>query len=121
MDESLLPNVIQFIGQIDPFDKLPKSVVRELAEVVKIIYVAQGEVVDLSADDKEKHLYIVRSGAMEQRKNSGVLRARLESEDLFGFTFLDSDVDDDQGYKAIAIEPCLLYLIPTFSPAEFIF
>ncbi|MCL1067433.1 DUF294 nucleotidyltransferase-like domain-containing protein [Shewanella olleyana] len=112
MDESLLPNVIQFIGQIDPFDKLPKAVVRELAEVVKIIYVAQGEVVDLSADNQEKHLYIVRSGAMEQRKKSGVLRARLEAEDLFGFTFLDSDVDDDQGYQATAIEPCLLYLIP---------
>ncbi|MCL1046681.1 DUF294 nucleotidyltransferase-like domain-containing protein [Shewanella electrodiphila] len=112
MDESLLPNVIQFIGQIDPFDKLPKAVVRDLAEVVKIIYVSQGEVVDLSSDNQEKHLYIVRSGAMEQRKKSGVLRARLESEDLFGFTFLDSDVDDDQGYQAIAIEPCLLYLIP---------
>ncbi|GIU49899.1 MULTISPECIES: putative nucleotidyltransferase substrate binding domain-containing protein [Shewanella] len=112
MDESLLPNVIQFIGQIDPFDKLPKTVVRDLAEVVKIIYVAQGEVVDLSADNEEKHLYIVRSGAMEQRKKSGVLRARLEAEDLFGFTFLDSDVDDDQGYQATAIEPCLLYLIP---------
>ncbi|WP_153915818.1 putative nucleotidyltransferase substrate binding domain-containing protein [Shewanella sp. TC10] len=112
MDESLLPNVIQFIGQIDPFDKLPKTVVRDLAEVVKIIYVAQGEIVDLSADNQEKHLYIVRSGAMEQRKKSGVLRARLEAEDLFGFTFLDSDVDDDQGYQATAIEPCLLYLIP---------
>lgn len=112
MDDSLLPNVIQFISQIDPFDKLPKNVLRELAQVIKIIYVSQGESVDLTSDQQEKHLYIVRSGAMEQRKKNGVLRARLETEDLFGFTFLDSDVDDDQGYQAIAIEHCLLYLIP---------
>ncbi|MCL1142047.1 putative nucleotidyltransferase substrate binding domain-containing protein [Shewanella gaetbuli] len=112
MDESLLPNVTQFLVQIDPFDKLPKAVVRELAQQIKIIYVGQGEVVDLSSDKQEKHLYIIRSGEMEQRKKNGVLRARLESEDLFGFTFLDSEVNDEQGYQAIAIENCLLYLIP---------
>ncbi|WP_347230998.1 cyclic nucleotide-binding domain-containing protein, partial [Vibrio sp. 10N.222.55.C12] len=60
----------------------------------------------------EKYLYIVRTGSMEQRKSDGVLRARLGPEDLFGFTFLDSEIDSDKGYKAVAIEHTLLYLIP---------
>ncbi|PMJ93974.1 putative nucleotidyltransferase substrate binding domain-containing protein [Vibrio sp. 10N.261.55.A7] len=112
MPQSLIPNIIQFIGQIDPFDKIPKEALRELAFNVQITYLSKGEVVDLDEEGKEKSLYIVRTGSMEQRKSDGVLRARLGSEDLFGFTFLDSNMDNDNSYKAIAIENTLLYLIP---------
>ncbi|MGF1765684.1 DUF294 nucleotidyltransferase-like domain-containing protein [Aliivibrio kagoshimensis] len=112
MPQSLLPNIIQFIGQIDPFDKIPKQALKALASHVKISYLAKGETVDLSADGKEKSLYIVRTGSMEQRKVDGVLRARLGTEDLFGFTFLDAEMDSDNGYRAVAIENTLLYLVP---------
>ncbi|SNX49631.1 hypothetical protein VTH8203_03279 [Vibrio thalassae] len=61
---------------------------------------------------KQKFLYVIRTGSMEQRKSDGVLRARLGSEDLFGFTFLDDQVTKAAGYQAIAIENTLLYLIP---------
>ncbi|WP_372883271.1 DUF294 nucleotidyltransferase-like domain-containing protein [Psychromonas sp.] len=112
MPQSLFPNIIQFIGQIDPFDKIPKAALQELASHVQIIYLSKGEVVDLCKAGREKSLYIIRTGSMEQRKADGVLRARLGSEDLFGFSFLDKEMDNDKGYQAIAIENTLLYLIP---------
>ncbi|MFA0350231.1 histidine kinase, partial [Vibrio sp. 10N.222.55.C6] len=102
MPQSLLPNILQFIGQIDPFDKIPKQALRELASNVQITYLGKGDVVDLCESGKEKSLYIIRTGSMEQRKSDGVLRARLGSEDLFGFTFLDSEVNDEKGYRAVA-------------------
>lgn len=112
MPHSLLPNILQFIGQIDPFDKIPKEALRELAANVQITYLGKGDVVNLCESGKEKSLYIIRMGSMEQRKSDGVLRARLGSEDLFGFTFLDSEVNDEKGYRAVAIENTLLYVIP---------
>lgn len=114
MTESLLPNIVQFIAQIDPFDKLPKTAVRELAGNVQITYLCKGDTVDLCKEGKEKSLYMIRTGSMEQRKKDGVLRAKLEAEDIFGFTFLSKDVDSnsDKGYKAIALENTLLYIVP---------
>ena len=112
MTHSLIPNIVQFIGQIDPFDKLPKELLRQLALNVQITYLGKGEVIDLCEPGKEKSLYIIRSGSMEQRKADGVLRARLGAEDLFGFTFLDEQMDNEKGYRAIALDNTLLYLIP---------
>ena len=111
MPETLLPNIVQFIGQIDPFDKLPESLLRELSQQIRITYLAKGEGIELF-DRQEKFLYVIRTGSVEQRMKDGVLRARLGCEDLFGFTFLE-EVDDEQGgYSATAIESTLLYLIP---------
>ena len=88
MSDTLLPNILQFIDKIDPFDKVPKEALRELASHIQISYVGKGEVIDLCANRGEKSLYIVRTGSLEQRKSDGVLRAKLGPEDLFGFTFL---------------------------------
>ncbi|WP_435234325.1 putative nucleotidyltransferase substrate binding domain-containing protein [Psychromonas sp. PT13] len=112
MHHSLIPNIIQFISHIDPFDKIPEESLREIASYVQITYLSKGEVVDLCEPGKEKALYIIRTGSMEQRKANGTLRARLGDEDLFGFTFLDEHMDNEKGYKAIALDNTLLYLIP---------
>ncbi|MFM2587116.1 DUF294 nucleotidyltransferase-like domain-containing protein [Vibrio sp. TBV020] len=112
MSDSLLPNIVQFIRQIDPFDKVPESNLRRLASNIHITYLAKGETVNPCRNPEEKSLYVIRTGSMEQRKNDGVLRARLGPEDLFGFTFLDKQINDEQGYQAIAIESTLLYIIP---------
>lgn len=112
MPHSLFPNIIQFLGQIDPFDKIPKNALQALASFVQITYLSKGDIIDLCESGKEKSLYIIRTGSMEQRKSDGVLRARLGSEDLFGFTFFDEKMDNDNGYRAIAIENTLVYLIP---------
>ncbi|UYI50090.1 DUF294 nucleotidyltransferase-like domain-containing protein [Vibrio natriegens] len=112
MTDSLLPNILQFISQIDPFDKVPKEALRELASCVKIAYLSKGEVVDQGASKLEKSLYVIRTGSIEQRKSDGVLRAKLEPEDLFGFTFLGNEVENGKEYQAIAIENSLVYVIP---------
>ncbi|BBM64344.1 putative nucleotidyltransferase substrate binding domain-containing protein [Vibrio alfacsensis] len=112
MTDPLLPNILQFIGQIDPFDKIPKSALRDLASHVKIIYLGKGEVIDQCVTGEEKSLYIIRTGSMEQRKTDGILRAKLGPEDIFGFTFLGSHIDSSKGYRAIAIENSLVYVIP---------
>lgn len=112
MTDSLLPNIIQFISQIDPFDKVPKGALRELASSVKITYLSKGDVVDQCSSKNEKSLYIIRTGSIEQRKSDGILRAKLGPEDLFGFTFLGNEVESGKEYKAIAIENSLVYVIP---------
>ncbi|MGX9416801.1 putative nucleotidyltransferase substrate binding domain-containing protein [Vibrio sp. WJH972] len=111
MDDSLLVNIEQYISAVEPFNNLPPEVIKELAAIVKITYLRRGEIID-PCDDSEMYLYIVRTGAMEQRKLDGQLRARLGRDDIFGFTFLDGDTTEDRRYTAIAIENTLLYLIP---------
>ncbi|KXI21073.1 DUF294 nucleotidyltransferase-like domain-containing protein [Photobacterium sanguinicancri] len=112
MTDALLPNILQFIGQIDPFDKIPKNALRTLATQVQITYLGKGEVIDLCTAEQEKSLYIVRTGSMEQRKVDGVLRAKLGPDDMFGFSVLGKDASSDKGYRAIAIEDSLVYIIP---------
>lgn len=113
MSETLLPNIIQFISSIDPFDKLPKPLLRELSGTIKIAYKASGSVIDPCEAD-EKYLYIIRTGAIEQRKPDGVLRARLGPEDIFGFSFIGSieELTENKKYRAVAIENSILYQIP---------
>ncbi len=112
MNEPLLPNIIQFIGQIDPFDKIPKSALNTLATNVKITYFGRGEVINTCESEENKAIYIVRTGSVEQRKKDGVLRAKLGPEDLFGFTFLSANKEEQTSYQAIAIEDSLIYIIP---------
>ncbi len=112
MSDPLLPNIIQFLGQIDPFDKLPKKLLREIASSVQITYLSKGEQINLCDKSHKKSLYIVRTGSMEQRKSDGVLRARLGPEDLFGFTSLAQQINNDESYQAVAIENSLIYIIP---------
>ncbi|WP_070971239.1 DUF294 nucleotidyltransferase-like domain-containing protein [Vibrio sonorensis] len=113
MNDPLLPNIVQFISQIDPFDRIPIDLLKELANQVKISYFSKGEEICLCNEDKQKSLYIVRTGAMEQRKPDGVLRAKLGPEDTFGYTLLSKNSQNQVGYKAIAIENTLLYILPS--------
>ncbi|CAH0528723.1 DUF294 nucleotidyltransferase-like domain-containing protein [Vibrio hippocampi] len=127
MSHALFPNITQFLSQIDPFNKLDRALLREVASHIKITYLGKGDVIDpvkglvgnatnidgdVESTEKQKFLYVIRTGSMEQRKSDGVLRARLGPEDLFGFTFLDDNVEEESGYQAVAIENTLLYLVP---------
>lgn len=112
MDDSLLANIEQYISTIEPFNNLSADVIRDLASIVQITYVSCGEVIDPCGNVSEKYLYIVRTGAMEQRKLDGQLRSRLGRDDIFGFTFLGETTTEDNRYTASAIENSLLYLIP---------
>ncbi|NLS13745.1 CBS domain-containing protein [Vibrio sp. SM6] len=112
MSSALLPNILQFIECIDPFDKLPPDALRDLAGQVQITYVGKGERLDPCGEGQKRNLYIIRTGSLEQRKANGVLRAKLGPEDLFGFTFLGDEHKDSETYTAIALEDSLIYLVP---------
>jgi CBS domain-containing protein len=112
MIQSLLPNILEFISQIDPFDKLPADLNKQIAGSISITYLARGDKIEPQSDSDKKYLYIIRNGVMEQRKPNGVLRARLGPEDLFGFTFLEPQSNAEDSYSAIATEATLLYLVP---------
>ncbi|RKF14244.1 CBS domain-containing protein [Alginatibacterium sediminis] len=112
MPQTLLPNILNFISHIDPFDQLPEKILERVARAIQITYLAKGEQVEFGTDENEKYLYVIRSGSMEQRKADGMLRAKLGAEDLFGFTFLDEMADHTEAYTAIALEGTLLYLVP---------
>ena len=112
MGTSITPNIQSFLVKIDPFDRLPSSVVETIANSIKIKYLVEGEVIGFSALCEQRYLYIIRTGAIEQRTPLGELRARLGEEDQFGFTFLQPLAHSEDGYQAEAIEDSLLYLIP---------
>ncbi len=112
MGTSITPNIQSFLVKIDPFDRLPSSVVATIANSIKIKYLVEGEVIGFSALCEQRYLYIIRTGAIEQRTPLGELRSRLGEEDQFGFTFLQPLAHSEDGYQAEAIEDSLLYLIP---------
>ncbi|RWX56264.1 DUF294 nucleotidyltransferase-like domain-containing protein [Photobacterium chitinilyticum] len=109
MDQSLLPNILSFLSDTDPFDKLPADARCQLAASVDISYLAKGERLD-GERIVGAGLYMVRVGAVEQRHHDLSLRARLASGDLFGFSQLKRDCDCE--YTVCALENTLLYLIP---------
>lgn len=112
MTTSITPNIHDFLVRIDPFDKLPPELVAAIANTVKVKYLVKGETIDFSALCQQRYLYIIRTGAIEQRTQTGELRARLGQDDQFGFTFLKPLVNTEDGYQAQAIDDSLLYLIP---------
>ena len=112
MTTSVTPNFYNFLVRLDPFDKLPQPMVEALSDAVKVRYLVKGETIHFSGFCKERFLYIIRKGAIEQRTPAGKLRARLGKEDQFGFTFLGPLNKAEDGYQAEAIQDTLLYLIP---------
>ncbi|MFV0576697.1 MAG: DUF294 nucleotidyltransferase-like domain-containing protein [Vibrio sp.] len=112
MCNALLPNIYDFVSRIDPFDKMPEDDVKEVVKKVKITYLSKGEDIHFSSDCDDRFLYIIRTGAIEQRMKDGSLRARLGEDDQFGFTFLAPLSDSEDGYTATALTDSLLYLIP---------
>ncbi|MFC0323422.1 DUF294 nucleotidyltransferase-like domain-containing protein [Gallibacterium melopsittaci] len=109
LETSLLPNIVTFLSTIHPFDLLSKHDQQALAGVVDILYLTKDQPLE-QQQLVGKGLFIIRSGAVEQRLPSGELRARLTDEDLFGFSQLNQEGMGD--YHVIAIENTLLYRIP---------
>jgi len=109
MDQSLLPNIFNFLSCTDPFDTLSTEERDKLAGSVDIHYLMQGD--RLEADRiLGAGLYMVRVGAVEQRHQDDSLRARLGSGDLFGHSQMARKCECQ--YSVTALENTLLYLIP---------
>ncbi|TKF97449.1 histidine kinase, partial [Vibrio sp. F13] len=82
-------NIFDFLIHLDPFDLLPRQVVKSLASSVTVKYLAKGECIEFHSMCQKRYLYVIRKGAIEQRTQINKLRARLGEEDQFGFTFLE--------------------------------
>ncbi|MFM2480869.1 putative nucleotidyltransferase substrate binding domain-containing protein [Celerinatantimonas sp. YJH-8] len=114
MNNTLIPNILEFLTHIDPFDRLPTNLLELIAGEVQIQYLQRGETLEFRSDDSEHFLYIIRTGVIEQRLENGDLRARLGIEDQFGFTFFQHQ-DASERYRAQVLEDALLYLVPRSS------
>ncbi|OBU17275.1 hypothetical protein AYY19_12790 [Photobacterium aquimaris] len=110
MSETLIPNIVEFMAAVDPFDKLDRKTLRDIAGMITIRYFGKGEVIDLQESDQ---LYLLRTGAVEQRNLDGSLRAKLAAEDFFGFSRLtqqETNIASDP-YTITVIEDALIYCL----------
>lgn len=113
MPETLLPNISDFIAHVSPLDSLPLSLQQTIASHISITWLGAGETLPFDTDAEERYLFIIRTGALEQRWRDGGLRARLGPQDLFGFTFLEGIPGNPADcYNVTAIENTLLYRLP---------
>jgi CBS domain-containing protein len=109
MDQSLLPNIYDFISKTYPFSQLSQLEMDAVATAVKISYHAPGDILD-NEDLAGAGLYMVRTGACEEiNKRDGKLRARMGVGDTFGYTQIDKQGESD--YKVRFLENTLLYFI----------
>ncbi|WP_063661855.1 putative nucleotidyltransferase substrate binding domain-containing protein [Aliivibrio fischeri] len=105
MNNELLPNIVSFLQTISPFDLLPQTALNDIAQTVDILLLGPEETI--SHEDNATHLYIIRTGVVQQNNLDGTLRAKLGSEDIFGFNLQQND--SEFGYSIFAIENTLLY------------
>ena len=110
MNYSLLPNIIQFLSGLDPFDKLSDKLLEDISGYITISYLAKDESISVERLS-QGYLYIIRTGAIEQLEPNGDFRARLDQGDVFGYTMvLDRSVPK---FQARALENTLLYMLPS--------
>jgi CBS domain-containing protein len=109
MSETLIPNIESFIANIDPFSRLPETLRQKVSATIKIVYLAKEEVIPPPSSKQDNYLFIVKTGAVEQRCIDGSLRGRLEEDDVFGFSLFSKS---EARYQIEAIENTLLYLVP---------
>lgn len=105
MNNELLPNIVSFLQMILPFSQLPKIALNDIAKTIDILLLGPEE--SLPQSDDSMYLYIVRSGVIQQNNLDGTLRAKLGTEDIFGFSFQPNETN--AGYSIIALESTLLY------------
>ncbi|MEA1064101.1 DUF294 nucleotidyltransferase-like domain-containing protein [Erwinia sp. HR93] len=116
MTEELLPNIVSFLHAIPPFDRLPSKVLQKIAAQVDILWLDKGMPLNTQAEPPGC-LYILRTGAVEQRHLDGTLRARLGAEDIFGFSLLHALKEQRVEYHTLALENTLLYRL-AYAPLQ---
>jgi len=110
MDVELL-EIRDFLAAHHPFDQLPDNSLSSLVSKIEIRYYKRDSAV-LEPDQVISHLYVLRSGAVEVTQGrDGELLARLGEGDLFGFRALLNGGRVEN--LSIALEDCLVYLLPT--------
>ncbi|MFN3597961.1 MAG: putative nucleotidyltransferase substrate binding domain-containing protein [Rubricoccaceae bacterium] len=104
-----LAAVQDFLRQHAPFDTLPDDALARAVRQFDVVYVRQGEVV-LEVGQPSEHLYVVRSGAIELRREDGALVDRVGEGEAFGYPSLLTA--SRAARRATALEDTLLYRLP---------
>ena len=101
--------VRDFLAATNPFKKLPPAALTELADAVSTRAVKAGErLIEPGAENR--HLYIIRNGAVELLDADGEFLSRLDEGSVFGQQTLA--LEDPTAIGATALERGLLYLVP---------
>ena len=99
----------EFLLSCHPFSALPDDVVERLPASIEARQAQRGSAI-LEPGQASRHLYLVRSGAVEIRSPEGQLWARMSEGEAFGVRALLGD--GTARYNAIALEPSELLLLP---------
>ena len=101
-----IPEIVQFLRGLQAFDSLDPAQLGAAAKSIEIAYYRQGDDILLIGNDN-RHLHIIRSGAVELRNEDGEMMTRLAEGDCFGFPSLMNNAPARN--HSIAIEDTLVY------------
>jgi len=101
-----IPEIAQFLRSLPGFDYLDDRQLADCAKNIEIAYYRKGDNI-LTPGGENRHLHIIRSGAVELRSEAGEMMARLAETDCFGFPSLMNDAPVRN--HSIAIEDTLVY------------
>lgn len=101
-----IPEITQFLGSLPGFESLDDTQVAACARSIEIAYFRKGDDI-LVTGSENRHLHIIRSGAVELRDDTGEMIARLAEGDCFGFPSLMNDTPARN--HSVAIEDTLVY------------
>ena len=107
--EAVQSEIRDFLLSCHPFNALPEEVVGALPANIEACSAERGSLI-LEPGQDSRHLYLVRSGAVEIRSPEDQLWARMGEGEAFGVRALLGD--GKARYKAVALEPSELLLLP---------
>lgn len=102
-------DILTFLRQLEPWKALPEEVQEEVSVSIEIRYFkADSQILEFGEPVQDLHL--IRSGAVEIYRRSGVLYNRLSEGDIFGQQGLLRN--RQVRFPAKAVEDTLIYFIP---------
>lgn len=100
-----LQRIEEFLVTVVPFNLLPKSVIKEVAKEILIEYYPKGTAI-LEETSLISFLYLIYSGIVKIERER--VEYRSEGDYIGGINL----IKEEKGYKAMAIEDVVCYLIP---------
>ena len=101
-----IPEIVEFLRSVPAFDALSDELLAAAAESIEIAYYRRGDDI-LTIGDVNKHLHIVRSGAVELLDQHDEMMMRLAERECFGFPSLMNNAPIRN--HSVALEDSLIY------------
>jgi CBS domain-containing protein len=101
-----IPEITGFLRALPGFDQLDARQIADCAKNIDIAYYQKGDDI-LTTGSDNRHLHIIRSGAIELHNDSREMVARLAEGDCFGFPSLMNNAPARN--HSVAIEDSLVY------------